>query len=274
MAINLASKYSPQVDEAFTLASVSEQAVNQDYEFSGVKTVNVYQVSTSAMNDYTRSGSDRYGTAAELADTVQELTLTKDRSFTFTIDRGNNDEQLMIKEAGKSLRRQIDEVVTPEVDKYRLNAISIAAPSGNVLVTTLTTSNAVDSIMEGTAALDELKVPQLGRLLYVTPATYKKIKLDDNFIKASDIGQDMLIKGQVGEVDGMAVVRVPASYLPAKTNFLITHKVATCAPITLNEYKVHDNPPGISGWLVEGRIIYDAFVLTNKKNAIAVCKTA
>lgn len=44
--------------------------------------------------------------------------------------------------------------------------------------------------------------------------------------------------------------------------------MATVAPTKLEEYKVHQDPPGISGELVEGRIVYDAFVLDNKKMAI------
>ena len=33
-------------------------------------------------------------------------------------------------------------------------------------------------------------------------------------------------------------------------------------------YRIHDDPPGISGWLVEGRTIYDAFVLNEKRYAL------
>ena len=33
-------------------------------------------------------------------------------------------------------------------------------------------------------------------------------------------------------------------------------------------YRIHDDPPGISGWLVEGRCIYDAFVLNEKRHAL------
>ena len=36
----------------------------------------------------------------------------------------------------------------------------------------------------------------------------------------------------------------------------------------LEDYRVHADPPGISGSLVEGRIVYDAFVLDNKAKAI------
>lgn len=48
--------------------------------------------------------------------------------------------------------------------------------------------------------------------------------------------------------------------------------MATVSPVKLAEYKTHDNPPGISGWLCEGRIYYDAFVLNNKKKAIIISK--
>ena len=40
------------------------------------------------------------------------------------------------------------------------------------------------------------------------------------------------------------------------------------APTKLESYKAHEDPPGISGSLVEGRIVYDAFVLDNKKAAL------
>ena len=46
------------------------------------------------------------------------------------------------------------------------------------------------------------------------------------------------------------------------------HPSATVAPTKLEDYKVHEDPPGISGALVEGRINYDAFVLDNKAKGI------
>ncbi|MBQ2669362.1 MAG: N4-gp56 family major capsid protein, partial [Clostridia bacterium] len=88
MPINYASKYAAKIDERFSREAMSTPAVNNDYDFVGVKTVNVYSVPTAPMNDYTRNGSSRYGTPSELENSVQELTLTKDRSFTFSIDRG------------------------------------------------------------------------------------------------------------------------------------------------------------------------------------------
>ena len=83
-----------------------------------------------------------------------------------------------------------------------------------------------------------------------------------------DVGQEMRLLGVVGTLDGMNVIKIPAKRLPTGFGFMIAHPVATVAPVKLESYKVHNDPPGISGDLVEGRIVYDAFVLENKTKAI------
>lgn len=266
MTINYAEKYSAKVDERFTLASRTDGAVNNDYDFIGVKTVNVYSIPTAPMNDYTREGANRYGEPEELENSVQEMTLTQDRSFTFTIDRGNYDETMMTEAAGAALNRQITEVITPEIDKYRLSVM--AANAGNTGSGAITKGNAYSAMLAGGIALDNGLVPSAGRVAYVTASYYALLKEDNNFIKSGDLSQEILIRGQVGEVDGVAIIKVPDSYLPTNVPFIITQRIATVAPRKLVDYKIHDNPPGINGWLVEGRVIYDAFVLNNKAVAI------
>jgi N4-gp56 family major capsid protein len=254
MAVNLASKYSSNVDERFKLQSFTESVVNQNYDWDGVNSVTVYSVSTAPMGNYTTTGNSRYGTAAELDNTTQTMVLSRDRSFTFTIDRKNNQDTQMVMEAGKALSRQIDEVITPEIDIYRLAAMSAAGiAAGNTATVAITASNAYAKFLDAGATLDEKKVPVAGRVAFVTPAFYNFIKLDPTFTKATEIAQNMLIKGQVGEIDGVKIVKIPSTYLPANTAFLLTHQIATVAPKKLQDYKTHDNPPGINGWLVEGR---------------------
>lgn len=93
---NYASVFSTKVDERFTRESQALMAVNQDYKFNGVKTVTVYSVPVVPMNDYTRTGSARYGTAEDLGTETQELTIKKDRSWTFVIDRGDKIQSQMV----------------------------------------------------------------------------------------------------------------------------------------------------------------------------------
>ena len=86
---NYASVFSTKVDERFHRESQAAMALSNDYKFTGVKTVNVYSVPVVAMQDYTRTGANRYGTPENLGTEVQALTINKDRSWTFIIDKGD-----------------------------------------------------------------------------------------------------------------------------------------------------------------------------------------
>lgn len=272
MAIEYAAKYAGKVDERFAIAAKTAQAVNNDYEFTGVDTVKVFTVPTVELGDYSLTGTNRYGTPAELQNAVQTMLLTQDKAFTFVIDKKSEDDTMGAMEAGKALRRQIDEVVIPTVDKYRL--AKMTAGAGKTATAAVTEANAYGAFLDGQGHLLENGIPETGRMAYVSPAFYKAIKMDDSFIKAGDVAQGMLVNGSVGMVDGANIIPVPASYLPEGVAFILCHKAATVSPIKLETYKVHDNPPGINGKLVEGRIRYDAFVLNNKKHAIYVHKNA
>jgi hypothetical protein len=107
----------------------------------------------------------------------------------------------------------------------------------------------------------------------LTSGYYSLLK-QGGYVLDSDSGQAMLKSGDLGTIDGVKVVVVPSSYMPANTDLILTHPSACVAPMILSDYVIHDNPPGINGWLVEGRVVYDAFVLDAKVDAIAVHRTA
>ena len=89
-----------------------------------------------------------------------------------------------------------------------------------------------------------------------------------DIVMDTNIGNDLRIRGVIANLDGANVIKVPAARLPENFGFMLAHPVATVAPTKLEDYKIHRDPPGISGSLVEGRICYDAFVLDNKVKAI------
>ena len=264
--INYADKYSNILDEKFKVESKSDIAVNQDYDFVGAKTVKIQSVNTVELSNYTRSGSNRYGTPNELDNAIQEMTMSQDKSFTFTIDKMNEDETNGALNAGKALNRQIRERVIPAVDAYRFGVM--ANNAGHKETLTLSASNVYGAIVDATSYLDDREVPMDGRILVVTSATYGLMKKSKDIVMETEVGMDMKVKGVIGSLDGMTIVKVPSNRLPEGFQFLITHKIATTAPVKLAEYKIHTDAPGISGSLVEGRVYYDAFVLDNKKDAI------
>lgn len=268
--INLLEKGAKTIATKFTTESLTVGRFSNEYDWIGVKTIRVLTPTTVLMNNYNRSGANRYGEPTEMKDSAQELTLSQDKSFSLTIDKGNNADQGGLKAAGKMLRLQLEEQAIPTLDKYVFD--TLATKAGHIVPapSALTKSNVCERISAGTEALDDAEVPQVGRTLFVPAKTYTFLKLSPEFVALEKLGTKALAKGQVGEYDGMTVVKVPKGRWPQNANFIIAYKNSVTVPVKLNETKLHQDPPGISGNLLEGRQYYDCFVLDAKKDGVYV----
>ena len=279
MAINLVTQFQPYVDEIFTKESKKELVTNQDFDWTGAHTIKVYKISTGTMNDYDRAGTgsgakgSRYGAVQSLDATTEEFTLKNDRSFTFAIDKLDTDETAQQLAGASALARQQREVVIPEVDSYVYGVMAAGAGTKPTAVA-LTPENIYDEITKGTNTLDNAEVPDESRVIIVSPDVYRIMKKSKDIVMETDIDTKLRKQGVVSNLDGAAVIKVPAGRLPENCGFIMCHPCATVAPTKLEDYKIHQDPPGISGSLVEGRICYDAFVLDNKKMAIYYQKLA
>lgn len=271
MSIELVTRFQPYVDELFKNESKRDLLTNQDFDWTGAHSIKVYKVTTSQMNDYDRSGTgtnwSRYGAVAALSATTEEFALTRDRSFTFAIDKLDVDETALQLQAASALARQLREVVVPEIDGYTYSVMADNAGHAPGAVA-LTSDNIYSEILKASEALDDSEVPEVNRVLLVPPTVYALMKKSKDITLDSDIGQEQRLRGVIGVLDGAAVVKVPAIRLPKDFGFLMAHPSATVCPLKLEDYTIHDNPPGINGNLVEGRVVYDTFVLDNKKSGI------
>lgn len=272
MAIELVTQYQPYVDELFTTESKKSLLTNEDFAWTGAKVVKIYKVTTAEMEDYGRSGPgdgnwSRYGTVQGLSATTETLPLKKDRSFTFSIDKMDNEETMGALDPASALARQQRQVIIPEVDAY-IYGVMIENAGTKADEVELTAENIYEKILEASLALDIAEVPETGRQLVVTPVTYNLMKKCKDIVMETDIGNDLRLKGVISNLDGINVIKVPAPRLPKDFGFMMAHPCATVAPTKLADYMIHENPPGINGSLVEGRIYYDAFVLENKAKAI------
>lgn len=271
--IDLVTKFLPYVDEIFTTESKKSLVTNNDFDWIGAHAVKVYKIGTAQLNDYDRNGANastqwsRYGAVQDLDATTEEHTLKKDRSFTFVIDKLDQDETGNALNSASALAREVRQVVIPEVDTYTYNEMVKGAGTKPDAIT-LTKENIYTEIIKAGNTLDNAEVPETERVLVVTPDVHLLMKQCADITMETDIGNDMRLKGVIANLDGAIVVKVPAARLPKDFGFMLCHKVATVAPTKLEDYKVHQDPPGINGTLIEGRICYDAFVLENKTKAI------
>ena len=206
MSIELVNKYLPHTDEVFAAESKMSLLTNRDYDWTGAHTVKVYKVTTAPMNDYNRTGEDngnwsRYGAVAGLDATTEEMQLKKDRSFTFVIDKLDEDETNQQVAAASALARQQREVVIPEIDTYTYGVMCDKAGHKPAAVA-LTEENIYSEILKGSNALDDAEVPETGRVLTVTPAVYALMKKSPDITMETNVGNDMRLKGVIAELDG------------------------------------------------------------------------
>ncbi len=265
---NYASATLGVIDERLHLATKTADIVNNGgarLDFNGRNSVTIYTVSVVSEVNYTRSGPNRFGTLNELGTGVQTFTLSQDKSFTFSVDRGNLEDSMMVQEANKAVKRQIAEVSVPNTDIYTLAAAhALALAAGQGATAAVTASNVYVKFLAQNDAMTEAKVPDAGRYCFMSPATYSLLKQDSTFRLACDLAYADLKKGIIGQVDGVTLVKVPSTYLPTNEVFLFIWDQVLIRPMKFNSTRILTDVQGIDGAVAEGRRYYDVFGPANQ----------
>ena len=282
--INLTEKADPKVMERFKQKSVTEGLFSNEYSWEGNATVKFPSIDTVPLNDYNQEridGGSRYGSLINLGDTWQEHTVKERKSFMFAIDETYNTQQMQIKRASQCLKRELDEVVIPYVDKYRIRKMAAAGTSANhnIASETLTKGNIIETIFGVNAAMSENLVPEGGRICYISHKTAIKTNLAEQVVGAAGyssgvgantIGQKSIVSGALGQIDGTTIKRVPSGYLPNNVEMLFVKKGICFAPNQLKSYKIHPGAHVLEGKIATGLIQHDCFVPVGRENCIFV----
>lgn len=268
---NYAATTLDKIDERFTLESKTDVIVNKGIrlDFAGKNAVTIYNVNVVAENDYIRAGSNRFGPLVELGDGQQSFILSQDKAFTFTVDQGNLEDSMMVTEANKAVKRQIREVSIPTTDKYVLTTIQgYAIANSQSATAALTSANAYTKFLAANATLDDALVPPEDRVCFMPASSLNLLKLDQNFSKQCDTAYADLKKGIIGVIDGVTLVKVPTSYLPANTGYLFVYNQIAVSPHKFDMVRILTDVQGIHGAVAEGRRYYDCFIPTQKATGI------
>jgi hypothetical protein len=276
MAINLASKFESKTSDLLKVARKTKGMTNQDWDWDGVNAINVYTLTDPTINDYTTNGANRYGNPTEVEDTLQTWTLTRDRSWTKTIDKKNSQDTMAVRKPGAYLAQVLKNKMVPEIDTYILSTIAAAgavADRDDIVADAATSSsNAYTNFLTINADITDREAPTEGRVAGMTSTYYNLLK-QGGFVLDSDSAYRDRKSGNLGQVDGVDVVIIPSGRMPSTSgvvDLLITHPMATVAPEKLTDYSLQKNPQGISGDVLEYRHRYDAFVDTNKTSCIGI----
>lgn len=259
MAINLFAKYYKQLVDAYTQRSVLKGKASKRFDFTGVKTINIANILTQPLNDYDRTSTgSRYGTLVEVQDEIQEETCTQDRSFKLAVDKGNNSEQEMIKNAGRVLQAQIKEQVVPGIDKYAINKWCHRAGKTVVLSAALSKSNIGEKLIDAETHFANENVPEEGRYVIMG---HTKVALLRQMFTDTEKGVGYVYNGWKGLFGTLNVVGVPDVYMPATVAFFAFQSNSVILAEKITEARIITDSENVSGAILLGRYIYDAFVV-------------
>lgn len=268
--IHFPEKVKQDFVEKFNIESETDDLFTHDLdmEFSGVKTVHVKTVKSEPLQDYNRAKEvgtgSRYGTTKEVGDHQTTYTMTQDKSLSLSIDKGNEKETFNQKQAGRVMKAERQERIVPTVDKYRLNKWAQEAGIHMALAAAPTKATILQQIMDLKTIMVDAGCPEKGIQLRVARKYSTTLKLSDEWVKVNDLAGKTLPKGTMGELDGMPTKFLTTGKMPPNVPFMLIHKGSCISPMKINDFKAHVDPPGLSGDLLEFRMMYDAFVMGHK----------
>lgn len=265
MAVNLHTKYADKLALKFTHESFLAGKTSKDWKWDGAAHVVLTTITTQTPGTYSRTaGSNRFGTPAELQDTIQTIDILQDKSFSIVIDHGNNTQQQMIKRAGEVMNAQIKEQMVPEADTYALGVYATGA--GQDIVTgNLSKTNILDALVKVEAALADAFAPEEGRYVFLPNIAVGYLR--QSLTNCDTITDKLLLKGVVGKFGTLNVVGIPASMMPSGATLLAFQSKAVVLPMQITKTIIHEDPQGFDGNVLEGRYLYDAAVVDAYKAA-------
>ena len=158
--MNLATKYSKIIDERWEAESLMPLISSNHFNFKGDRTVVIYSIPYAPLNDYTRSGTQRYGVPNDLTRNVQTCTVSQDKGFSFIIDRGDEVQAEYVTNPGSSLAREIKQAIVPNYDEYCFGVMARSAmDNGHSASTLITKQNAHEMLLNGIQHMADRSVP-------------------------------------------------------------------------------------------------------------------
>lgn len=267
MAVNLHTKYRPQIEEEWSLNSIIDGKLTKQFDFTGNKAIRLSTILTQALGDYSRTTG--FSTAVEVGDYVQEFSLSQEKDFNMRIDALNASDQNGIKAAGRVLSAQLKEKVVPYFDKWTLKQATLWGGKSVVLGAATSKSNIVGYIAAARKHFTDSLIPEGDRYLFISSEDYSFVLQSPEFLAVDTSRGEINMKGVVGKVMGFWVIETPTSYLPTSIRFIAIHKDALITPMKVELTRIVDSE-SFSGKLLQGLFYGDAFVVGAKANGIYV----
>lgn len=290
-AANYAELYLQALQQKFTQGLMFNKLYNSpnnaDIKFTDAKTVKIPRILTGGFVDVNR---DVVGSFTRRVDNQFDTkTLGHDREFKTLVDPVDIDETNLAMSIANITRVFNDEHKIPEMDKYAASKLhaEFLEHGGVVSNVAITSQSVLEEFDKAMLALDEAEVPQVGRILYVTPVVNKVLKQANELQRQIGIaGANGQINRSVYSLDDVEITVVPSSRMKTvydftdgavagagakQINMILIHPTTVITPQKYDFVSL-DNPSAATGgkYLYYERKYWDLFVIEAKVAGIAM----
>lgn len=281
----LAQKYARElISHELTLS-------NPGIKFMNAQTIKIPRITVSGYKDHNRSAMG-FNTGT-ITNDWEPKKLAHDRDIEFAIDPMDIDETNLVLEVANIQNTFETEQAIPEKDSYRFSKLyaeakTYAAKGAVIDNTVLTEANILEWFDEQMSKMDDLSVPQEGRVLYVTSAINKILKSAEGITRTMSVGAAGVIDRRVHGLDDVQIKTVPSARFKTKYDF-----TNGCAPAAaakqMNTMLIHPScvisrdkyaymklfTPGTDSrtadkYVYQNRYYTDTFLIENKSCGIAI----
>lgn len=292
--LNYAKEYQRELEQNFPyvlyFGALYNTPNNGRYRWLNGKTIEIPSISVTGRVDSTR---DTIATASRnYNNSWTPLTLENERKWSTLVHPRDVQETNQVATIANITRVFNEEQKFPEMDAYTISKIysdwTTAGESADT--TALTAENILsvyDKMLENMA---EGRVPKMGLVLYVTPATNTLIKNAQGIYRTLDVGKQNQLSRAITSLDEVEIVEVPSELMKTVYEFTtgwkaggsakqihmcLINPLAVITPVSY-EFAKLDPPSALS----EGKYVYyeesheDVFVLKNKAKAIQMAVEA
>lgn len=264
---------------------------NPGIKFLNAQTIKIPKITVSGYKDHSRTSMGF--NAGTITNDWEPKKLAHDRDVEFAIDPMDIDETNLTLEVANIQNVFETEQAIPEKDSYRFSKLyaeakTYASDGAVVDTTTLTAANILEWFDEQMSKMDDLSVPQEGRIFYVTSAINKLLKSADGITRTMSVGAAGVIDRRVHGLDDVQIKTVPSARFKTKYEFTNGCTPAAAAK-QVNAMLLHPScvisrdkyaymklfTPGTDSrtadkYVYQNRYYTDTFLIQNKACGIAI----
>lgn len=264
---------------------------NPGIKFLNAQTIKIPKITVSGYKDHSRTGMGF--NSGTITNDWEPKKLAHDRDIEFAIDPMDIDETNLVLEVANIQNTFETEQAIPEKDSYRFSKLyaeakTYASDGAVVDTTALTAANILEWFDEQMSKMDDLSVPQEGRIFYVTSAINKLLKSADGITRTMSVGAAGVIDRRVHGLDDVQIKTVPSARFKTKYEFTNGCTPAAAAK-QVNAMLLHPScvisrdkyaymklfTPGTDSrtadkYVYQNRYYTDTFLIQNKACGIAI----